>query len=324
MSTREKVLSALLEADNAVSGEWMARKLGISRNSVWKAIGQLREEGYSIEATTNRGYRLTAGNDVISEAGIRRSLNAQVFGSSIEVHREIDSTNNRAKALAAQGAPHGTLVCAIAQTGGRGRFGRVFHSPEGSGIYISFVLRPKMPAERAVMLTSMTAVAVARAIEQLADVQVQIKWVNDLFISGRKTCGILCEAGMDFESGQLEYAVAGIGVNVGKMTFPEELADIATSVGNACGREISKNQLIARICDNMEALYDQLDDGGFMEEYRARSNVIGKRITVLRGGERFSARVLDIDDQGGLVVETQDGIETVRSGEISIRLEDQP
>ena len=324
MSTRERVLSALLEADDAVSGEWLARKLGLSRNSVWKAIGQLREEGYGIEAATNRGYRLTAGRDVISEAGIRRNLNAQVFGGSIEVHREIDSTNNRAKALAAQGAPHGTLVCAMAQTGGRGRFGRVFHSPEGSGIYISFVLRPKMPAERAVMLTSMTAVAVARAIEQLADVQVQIKGVNDLFISGKKTCGILCEAGMDFESGQLEYAVAGIGVNVGKMTFPEELADIATSVGNACGREISKNQLIARICDNMEALYDQLDDGGFMEEYRARSNVIGKRITVLRGGERFSARALDIDDQGGLVVETQDGIETVRSGEISIRLEDQP
>ena len=322
MSTREKVLAVLQETDGAVSGEWLARKLGISRNSVWKAIGQLREEGDGIEAATNRGYQLTAGRDAICEEGIRRSLNARTFGGRIEVHREIDSTNNRAKALATQGAPHGTLVCAMAQTGGRGRFGRVFHSPDGSGIYVSFVLRPEMPAERAVMLTSMTAVAVARAIEQLADVKVQIKWVNDLFIDGKKICGILCEAGMDFESGQLEYAVAGIGVNVGKMSFPEELSGIATSIGNVCGQEISKNQLIAGICNNMEVLYDQLADGGFMEEYRARSNVIGKRITVIRGAERYSARALDIDDQGGLVVETQSGMETVRSGEISIRLED--
>lgn len=323
MSTKERVLAALLEADDAISGEWLARKLEISRNSVWKAIERLREEGYEIDAATNRGYRLTEGRDVVSEAGIRRHLTAKVFGSTIDVHREIDSTNNRAKALAAQGAAHGTLVCAIAQTGGRGRFGRVFHSPEGSGIYISFVLRPQMPVERAVMLTSMTAVAVARAIERLADVRVEIKWVNDLFIDGKKVCGILCEAGMNFESGQLEYAVVGIGVNVGRMDFPKELQAIATSVGNACGREISKNRLIAEICAELERLYAHLDEAGFMEEFRARSNVIGRKITVLRGNERFSARALDIDDQGGLVVETRNGVETVRSGEISIRLEEQ-
>ena len=246
MSVNEEVLACLEQEKGAfISGEALAQRLGVSRNAVWKAIKALEAQGYAIEGVTKKGYRLAQACSILSAAAVRRYAGSSV--TSIEYHDSIDSTNNRAKALAAQGAPHGTLVCAIAQTGGRGRFGRVFHSPEGSGIYISFVLRPKMPAERAVMLTSMTAVAVARAIEQLADVQVQIKWVNDLFIDGKKTCGILCEAGMDFESGQLEYAVVGIGVNVGKMTFPEELADIATSVGNACGQEISKNQLIAGI-----------------------------------------------------------------------------
>lgn len=320
-TTKEKVLAVLLNNDQAVSGEWMARKIGITRNSVWKAMVQLREEGYEIEAVTNRGYRLLDGRDVVSATGIRRHLTTQELGSRIEVHREIDSTNNRAKALAAEGAPHGTLVCGRTQTGGRGRFGRKFHSPEGSGIYISFVLRPKLPVDRAVMITSMTAVAVARAIERLADVEVQIKWVNDLYIDGKKVCGILCEAGVDFESGQLEYAVVGIGVNTARMEFPAELANIATSVGNACGRDISKNELIAEICKCMEELYAQLEDGSFMAENRARSNVIGRNIAVIRGNERFSARAVDIDDQGSLVVETDKGTQIVRSGEISIRFE---
>lgn len=321
MSTKEAVLSALVKAQGAVSGEKLAQELGISRNSVWKAIAQLREEGFEIEAVTNRGYRLVAESDAVSEAGIRRWLTAKELGAVIEVHDVIDSTNTRAKALAAQGAGHGTLVCARSQTGGRGRFGRHFHSPDETGIYMSLILRPKMPAERAVMITSMTAVAVARAIERLADVKVEIKWVNDLYIKGKKVCGILCEAGMDFESGQLEYAVAGIGVNTARAEFPEEIRDIATSVGNVCGVDISKNRLIAEICGCMEELYGQLADGGFMEESRARSNVIGREIVVLRGSERIPARAIDIDDQGSLVVETAEGVQVVRSGEVSVRWE---
>lgn len=323
MSTKDAVLAALME-EESISGERLARRLNVTRNSVWKAISQLREEGYEIEAATNRGYRLGGAKEIVSEAGVLRYLTTRELGRSMEVHREIDSTNNRAKALAAQGAAHGTLVLARRQTGGRGRFGRRFHSPESGGIYMSFVLRPQLPAEKAVLVTSMTAVAVARAIERLADVRVQIKWVNDLYINGRKICGILCEAGMDFESGQLEYAVVGIGVNTAQMTFPEELQNIATSVGNECGRDISKNQLIAEICACMEEEYARLADGGFMAESRARSNVIGRKIVVIRGNERFSARALDIDDQGGLVIETQNGVQTVRSGEISIRWEEEP
>jgi len=322
MSTKEQILAALQAEEGYVSGESLAQTLQISRNAVWKAITQLREEGFEIESFTNRGYRLTNGCAMVSETGIRRWLTAKEIGSRIEVHDVIDSTNTRAKELAAQGAPHGMLVCARSQTGGRGRFGRKFHSPQTGGIYISIILRPQLPADRAVMTTSMAAVAVAQAIEKLADVDVKIKWVNDLYIAGKKTCGILCEAGMDFESGQLEYVVVGIGVNTSPAQFPEELENIATSVGNVCGHDISKDHLIAEICNGMEALLPRLADGGFMKENKRRSNVIGRDIVVLRGGERFPARAVDIDEEGSLVVETADGIQIVHSGEVSVRWED--
>lgn len=323
MTTKDAVLTALME-NGSVSGEQLAEGLGVSRNAVWKAITQLRDEGHVIDGGTNRGYRLTNDGEILTEAGILRALTTQRLGRSVEFHREIDSTNRRAKALAAEGAPEGTLVCARKQTGGRGRFGRSFHSPENGGVYLSLILRPKLPAEQAVMLTSMTAVAVAHAIERLADVRAEIKWVNDLYVNGRKVCGILCEAGMDFESGQLEYAVVGIGVNAAKMEFPTELASIATSLGNECGEFVSLNRLTAEICNCMEEEYTHLAEGRFMAESRVRSNVIGRNIVVLRGDERFPARALDIDDQGGLVIETKEGIQTVRSGEISIRWEDHP
>ena len=322
MSTRDDVLAALMEAgDCAISGERLARKLGISRNSVWKAIGQLREDGYEIEAVTNRGYRLLSSPDRISAPEIARWLTQDAIGRPMEVHGVLDSTNIRAKLLAAQGAPHGYLVAADSQETGRGRFGRQFFSPPHSGIYITYVLRPKLPAERAVMITSMAAVAVARAIEALCDVDVKIKWVNDLYINDRKTCGILCEASMDFESGQLEYVALGIGVNVAKQEFPEELRDIATSIGNECGENISRSRLIAEISNQIAALYGQLETGEFMQESRARSNVIGRDVTVIRGDARFEAHAVDIDNQGRLVIRTPDGaISKVGAGEISLKI----
>ena len=137
MSTKSDVLWALMECDEAISGERLARRLGVTRNAVWKAMGQLREEGYGIEAVTNRGYRLVSAPDRVTEAEILRSLATQTLGRRMEVHAQLDSTNNRAKRLAAQGAPHGTLICADSQTAGRGRFGRTFFSPEHSGVYVS-------------------------------------------------------------------------------------------------------------------------------------------------------------------------------------------
>lgn len=321
MSTKNDVLAALTDATAPVSGERLARRLGMTRNSVWKAIGQLRAEGYGIEAATNRGYRLTGIPDRISEPEILKWTTAREIGRRLEVHDRLDSTNLRAKLLAAQGAPHGTLVCADSQDAGRGRFGRSFFSPEHSGVYITYILRPQMPAERAVMLTSLAAVAVARAVEAVSGLNVGIKWVNDLYVNRRKLCGILCEAGMDFESGMLDYAALGIGVNVARMDFPEELRSIATSIGNECGREVSRSRLIAEISNQLEALYPDLETGAFMSENRRRSIVIGRDVTVLRGDERYAAHVLDIDAQGRLVAQTERGVVRVGAGEISLKLE---
>ena len=320
MSTKNDVLRTLMEAEGSISGERLARRLGVSRNSVWKAIEQLRQEGYTIEAATNRGYRLSAAPNRISQPEIERWLTSRTIGARMELHNLLDSTNTRAKALAATGAPHGYLVIAESQSGGKGRMGRSFFSPEHSGVYITYVLRPKMLAERAVMITSLAAVAVARAIEALADVDVKIKWVNDLYINGRKVCGILCEASIDFESGGLEYAGLGIGINVTKMAFPEELKDIATSIENECSAPVSRSRLIAEISNQLEALWDQLQTGEFMAENRARSNVIGRDVLVIRGDERFMARALDIDEAGRLVIRAGDTVSRVGSGEISLKL----
>lgn len=320
ISTKNDVLAALMSEREAISGERLARRLSISRNAVWKAIEQLRSEGYVVEAVTNRGYRLAESPNRISEPEILRYTTARVLGRQLEVHDSLDSTNTRAKRLAASGAPHGYLVCADSQHSGRGRFGRSFFSPEHSGVYITYILRPRLPAERAVMITSLSAVAVARAVEAVSGLDVGIKWVNDLYVNGRKLCGILCEASMDFESGMLEYAVLGIGVNAARMEFPEELRHIATSIGNECGREISRSRLIGEISNQLEALYPELETGAFMAESRRRSIVIGRDVTLLRGGDRVPARALDIDDQGRLVVRTEVGVERVGAGEISLRL----
>ena len=242
------------------------------------------------------------------------------IGSEIEFHAEIDSTNVRAKKLAADGAKHGLAVLADFQHGGKGRFGRVFYSPEKSGLYISFILRPEIAADKAVQLTVLAAVAVSRAMERLADVKAGIKWVNDVYINGKKACGILCEAGLDYQSGKMQYVVMGIGVNVGKMAFPEELAAIATSLSNEAGTEISRNAFAAALIDELNALWSELPSGSFMQEYKARSNVLGRDVTVLRGDERYMVRAVDIDDEGSLIVALPDGTKkTLHSGEISVR-----
>jgi len=316
----EDVLHALLAAEDFISGEELARRLGVSRSAVWKAVEKLRAQGHLLKSVPNRGYRLLPQSDVLGEMQILSHLKTDFLGRNMEIHQNIDSTNIRAKQLAVQGAPHGTLVLANSQSAGRGRFSRKFFSPEGCGLYMSLILRPKIPAAKAAKATAMVGVAVARAVERLAGIDVKIKWVNDLFSGGKKLCGILCEAGLDFESGQMDYIVAGIGINVAQMVFPQELADIATSVGNEAQKSISRCKLCAEMLNCMEEIYPQLEDGGFMDEFRSRSNVLGRRVRVLGGEDVYEAQAMDIDDDGALVVRTDEGeIRSLNSGEISVR-----
>lgn len=235
---------------------------------------------------------------------------------------ELDSTNRYVKELAAGGEPEGTVVIANRQSAGRGRLGRSFFSPEDTGIYMSILLCPEISLERSVLITSMAAVAVARAIENVSGVTAQIKWVNDIFLNKKKVCGILTEAGLDAEKGTFAYAVLGIGVNVGRMEFPEELKKIATSVSNECGFNVNKEQLIEEILKELELWYQTLCTGDFLKESKKRSVLLGKEITVLDEtvpGGSYSAKALDINELGNLVIE-RDGIaQVLNSGEVSIR-----
>lgn len=241
----------------------------------------------------------------------------------IKCFEELDSTNRYLKELAAEGAPEGTVIIANRQSAGRGRLGRSFFSPGEKGIYMSILLRPDIPLERAVLITSMAAVAVAKAIERVSGLEAKIKWVNDIFLNGKKVCGILTEAGINAEKGTLDYAVLGIGVNVGTMEFPEELKDIATSVSNECGVLVSKEALKDEILVELDQWYPTLSDGSFLEESKKRSLLLGKEILVLdetAPGGCYPAKAVDINELGNLIIERNGEMVVLNSGEVSIRV----
>ena len=319
MSVKTEILRILIEADGEyVSGQNLGRQLFCSRNAVWKAISSLREDGYCIEAVTNRGYVLRGG-EVLSAEGIAGYLTAPL---SVEVRDCVTSTNDVLKAAAEQGAPEGTVLASVVQKKGKGRLGRSFFSP-ASGLYVSILLRPTICADEALMITTAAAVSVAGAVEKICGKQCGIKWVNDVFLEGLKICGILTEASMDFETGGLQYAVVGIGVNIANPPeeFPEELRGIAGAVFDTLppNRDI-KNRLCAAIINNLYGYYKRLPERPFMEEYRRRSILIGKPVYVLQSGARQKATVLDIDSDARLLVRYEDGAERALStGEVSIR-----
>lgn len=240
------------------------------------------------------------------------------FITALIEYEETDSTNRVAKELAVKGAAEGTLVVAKRQSGGKGRLGRSFFSPEG-GIYMSMILRPTIPAERALLITTCAAVAVARAIERVCDVTAGIKWVNDIFVNGKKVCGILAEAGLHPDSDSPDYVVLGIGINVKKQSVPEELKEIVGCLEDI-GEIVLKEDLIAVVWEEFCELYRNLSTAVFMEEYRERSILLGREVTVLAAEGDYRAVVTDIDKEGHLVIRRDGRQENLSSGEVSVRL----
>jgi len=324
LSAKQDVLSVLEENKGKnVSGAKLAQELSISRNAVWKSIKALQEEGYSITATTNKGYSLSVDNDILSNQSITPYLSGNAVNLRLEVHKSVTSTNTLLKELAGQGEPEGKVLIAEEQTCGRGRLGRGFYSPANTGIYMSILLRPKLTVEDSLFITTSAAVAVAKSIEKVTDCEAKIKWVNDIYCNGKKVCGILTEAGIDFEGGGLEYAVLGIGINVSKPKegFPDELKNIATAI---CGRNKYssdlRSQLVAEILNNFRIYYENISKKLFLAEYRERSLLIGKEIIVISGEKSERALALEIDNRARLIVKLSDGeVKTLSSGEVSIR-----
>ena len=302
-----------------LSGEEIADSLGCTRGAVWKAVKKLQSEGYDISAVTNRGYRLDSA-DMLSAAGIEKYLTDN-SGISLTVYKETDSTNTRLRELATAGAPEGTAVIAGMQTGGKGRLGRKFFSPSDTGLYLSILLRPEMTAADAVRITTAAAVAVADAVEKISGRKADIKWVNDVYIDGRKICGILTEAAFSLENGGLDYAVCGIGINVYEPEggFPEDIKDIAGAVLDTPADDV-RNRLTALVLENFMNYYNKLSENSFLQGYQSRLMWRGEDINLIRGSEITPAKLIDADEKCRLIVKYEDGTEdTISSGEISIR-----
>lgn len=322
MSAADEVLR-ILEArrGQAVSGEGIAGELGLSRAAVWKAVTALRDRGFGIEATSNRGYTLVSDRNRLHPETVRLHLRTRE-ALDLRVLDEVEgSTNDLVRREAAAGAREGLTVIADTQTGGKGRQGRAFLSPPGTGLYMSLLLRPKLPAEEAASVTTAAAVAVCRAMEDLGGGPAEIKWVNDVWVRGKKVCGILTEAAMDMESGGLDYAVLGIGVNLFPPPggFPGDLADIAGAVFPGSPENDERSRLAAAILDRFMPLYRALPARDWLPEYRARSLLTGREVRFLRNGAECRGLVLGVDGSARLLLRLPDGEETaLSSGEVQL------
>lgn len=325
MTTKEKLLGLLENhREEYLSGEELAKTLAVSRAAVWKAVKSLQQEGYPIDAVTNRGYRLSRGGDRLSAPGIRKYLEPGYRDIPITVAEETLSTNTALRALAEAGAPEGTVYIAQGQTGGRGRMGRSFYSPAGTGLYLSLLLRPvSWKPARAAQLTAAAAAAMCEAIREVTGKEPGIKWVNDILLDGKKVCGILTEASFSMESGVLEYAVLGLGVNVypPEGGFPKELEGVAGALLDAPGEDV-RSRLAGEFLNRFLAGYERPEDRSFLDTYRRRSVAVGREVTALSNGHERRAFAYAVDDDCRLLVRYDDGTEQALSyGEIRITID---
>ena len=323
MSTKVSLLQILRENEDCfVSGAELAERLSVSRTAVWKAVSQLRAEGYRIRSVRNKGHCLSSARDVLSATGVEYYL--KTTGIRVQYFREISSTNTVLKMMAAEGAAEGLVLIAEEQSGGKGRLGRSFFSPPGSGLYMSILLRPETDAAHSTDITACAAVAAALAIEELSGEPAAIKWVNDIYMNHRTVCGILTEASVDCESGRLNYAVVGIGINtlVPQNDFPQELKAVA---GPAFSAESVvpdlRCRLAAAVIDRLMMYYRSTEGGNCFEEYKKRSFLLGKAISIHRWDqEPIPATAVDLDRDYALIVQLEDGsLQRINSGEVSVR-----
>ncbi len=295
-----------------ISGEQIARELGVSRMSVSKAVSELKKQGAVIESSTKSGYRLLSSPDLLCAQSIAAGL---IYEAEVFCYNSIGSTNEDAKRLAAEGYAHGTVVAAGAQSAGRGRYGRQFFSPSNTGLYMSILLRPDT-AREGIMYTVAAAVAVRRVISNYAQ-GAEIKWVNDIYLDGRKVCGILCEAVSDLESGELSAVICGIGVNLAPPEggFPEDIIGKAGYISNT---HIERGKLASEIANTLlEVLF--LGGDALISEYSEHMMLTGRRISYTKNGVLFYGTVEGVDNSGGLIVMNDTGERSVlSSGEVSL------
>ncbi len=319
---KSDILHILRERNDYVSGQELCSRFGVSRTAVWKAIRQLREEGYEIEAIPNRGYHITGYPDVVSAQEIESRLTTAWVGKQVVYEPVVDSTNNKAKRLAEEGAGHGTLVLADQQSQGKGRRGRSWSTPPGTAVAMTVIVRPGMRPEQASMLTLIMGLAVASACRSLFELDAQIKWPNDIVIGGKKLCGILTE--MSAEMNEIHYLVIGTGINVNMEEFPMEIRDTATSLCLELGKKVRRADVIQRCLEYFEQYYDVFMETENLSRLQKLYNQLlvsrDRQVRVLTPGNEYQGISRGINDKGELLVEREDGkTEAVYAGEVSVR-----
>lgn len=318
---RTELLTALREADDYISGQELCNRFGVSRTAVWKAVNQLKEAGYEIEAVQNRGYKLIGIPDRLSKRELESIRKTQWAGCEIFYFPSIDSTNTKASQLAEEGYPTGTLVVAERQESGKGRRGRKWASPEGNGIFMTLILKPEINPNNASMLTLVAALAVSKAITKCTGRPAGIKWPNDIVMNGKKVCGILTEMSAQFD--YVNHIVIGIGINVHNESFPEELSHMATSLYLESKEHFNRAALIEEILEQFEgyyAVYLKTEDlRGLVKEYDINLVNRNQQVKVLDPKEPFEGKAMGITPRGELIVDTWESRKLVYAGEVSVR-----
>lgn len=319
---KEEILRLLRGADGYISGQELCNRFGVSRTAVWKAINQLKEAGYEIEAQQNKGYRLMAAPDLMTEAEIKSIMHTDWVAKEVLYFDTIDSTNTKAQELAEKGYPSGTLVVADKQESGKGRRGRSWVSPSGTGIFMTLMIKPDINPNNASMLTLVAALAVAKAITSVTGEEAMIKWPNDIVVNGKKVCGILTEMNAQFD--YINHIVVGIGINVHNESFPEEISQMASSLMiEAGGKRFHRAQIIAETMSYFEQYYDTFlktqDLSALVREYDKLLVNRNKSVRVLDPKEPFDGKAMGITSKGELIVDTWESRKLVSSGEVSVR-----
>ena len=321
MSTQSNVLKILLEHQEApVSGARIGADLNVSRTAIWKAINELKKLGHQIESIPNKGYRYMH-SDILSREGLLADLGKAVPSLNIIVEEELASTNQTLKKMAIDGAPSPTLLVTRRQTATRGRFGRAYFAPTTEeGIYFSLLLNPGKTLPDVTQYTLITAVAMVKTLEQYTSAAVAIKWVNDIYLQGKKVSGILSEAISDFETQTISAIIIGVGTNfkIPTSNFPLELQERATSLFPDGQATATRSQVIATFIQTFFALLAGPPEA-FLAEYRRHSFVLNQRVSFKQNQVEYSGIARTITSRGELVVELADGSQhTLSSGEISL------
>lgn len=318
---RRKILEMIKNSDGFISGQKISEECEVSRTSIWKYINSLKEDGYVIESVSRKGYKLISSPDLLTFQEAKIFLDTKYIGSEIIHFDSIDSTNNYAKNIAMNKA-EGTVITAEQQTSGKGRLGRFWTSPSKKGIYFSIILKPNLEPNKVAKLTLIGAAAVNLALRDI-NIDSKIKWPNDIVIDSKKVCGILTE--MSCELNIINYIVIGIGINANldEGDFSDDLKNKGTSLKIILGEDIQRNKLLALVLNHFERLYESFKENLNLRETieicRKYSALIGKEVQIIKDGNIKLGKAIDLSDEGELLVQFEDGIQSIYSGEVSVR-----